>query len=216
VTQDWLDRWANGRTGWHEDGGNAGLKLHWPANVQGARVLVPLCGKSPDLMWLARRGHEVVGVELAEKAIREFFADNELDYRLDAGGHLDCYMANDLSITLYCGDYFSFQAPPFSALYDRGSLVALPAPVRPGYIEHTKQLLLPDAVRLIITLEYDQSVVQGPPFSVMPAEISAYWDDLVRVDESDDIENCPPKFRAMGLTSIKEVVWLAGRDSSFG
>jgi thiopurine S-methyltransferase len=209
VTSDWLDRWANGRTGWHEEGGNAGLKSHWPVDIGGNRVLVPLCGKSSDLLWLARRGHDVVGVELAEKAIREFFTDHDLDYQFESGRHFDRYRAKELPITLYRGDYFSFDAEPFDALYDRGALVALSAHLRPKYVARTKRLLRPHAVRLIITLEYDQDVVQGPPFSVLPSEVAAYWDDLLRVDDSDDFETCPPKFRAAGLKEIREVVWLA-------
>ena len=210
MIEDWLDRWANGRTGWHEVDGNAGLRAHWPLQGGGSSVLVPLCGKSTDLLWLALRGHDVVGVEIAEKAIREFFAVHELDYRREAGGDLDRYAATDLPITLYCGDYFHFDAPPFDALYDRGALVALPEHLRPRYVEHTKRLLRPGAVRLIVTLEYDQEIVQGPPFSVWPAEMADYWDDLLRIDETDDLETCPPKFRSAGLTAFHEVVWLSG------
>ena len=209
MTAEWLDRWATGRIGWHEEDGNAGLQSHWPANADAKRVLVPLCGKSQDLIWLARRGHEVVGVELAEKAIHEFFADNDLAYRVDSSEALDCYSADDFPISIYCGDYFEFDAPPFDALYDRGALVAMPESLRSKYVGHTKKLLRPDAIRLLITLEYDQSVVQGPPFALLPSELSTYWDDLVRVEEIDDLETCPPKFRAAGLTEIKEVVWLA-------
>lgn len=214
MAEDWLDRWENGRTGWHENDGNAGLKLHWPAGVSGSRVLVPLCGKSPDLLWLVDRGHEVVGVELAEIAVREFFSDHDLTFQVLKGEHLDCYTADDLPISIYCGDYFRFDSPPFDALYDRGALVALPESLRPEYVERTRQLLRPGAVRLIITLEYDQSVVQGPPYSVLPAEIGAYWNDLSRVAEIDDIKTCPPKFRQAGLTEIQEVVWLASGESA--
>ena len=210
MSEAWLDRWATGRIGWHEENGNAGLKSHWPAAAKNKRVLVPLCGKSPDLMWLAKSGHEVVGVELAETAIHEFFADNQLTYRVDSGNHLDCYAADTVPISIYCGDYFQFDAPKFDAFYDRGALVALPDSLRAAYVEHTKKLLHADALRLIITLEYDQLVVQGPPFSVMPAEIASYWTDLVRVAETDDLATCPPKFRAAGLQEIQEVVWLAG------
>jgi thiopurine S-methyltransferase len=210
MVDEWLDRWATGRIGWHEEDGNAGLKTHWRANEKFKRILVPLCGKSPDLVWLARRGHEVVGVELAEKAIHDFFAENNLAYRVESGETLDCYSADELPISIYCGDYFKLDAPPFDGLYDRGGLVAIPDSLRPAYIEHTKKLLLPDAVRLIITLEYDQTVVQGPPFSIMPSEIGAYWDDLHRVEEIDDLATCPPKFRAAGLKKIQEVIWLSG------
>jgi thiopurine S-methyltransferase len=209
MSEDWLGRWKDGRTGWHELAGNAGLKSQWPELASASRVLVPLCGKSPDLLWLAQHNHEVVGVELSDIAVRQFFADNDLDYRIESGGIMDCYTAENLSLAIYRGDYFEFQAQPFDALYDRGALVALPRETRHKYIDHTKRLLRTDAVRLIITLEYDQSIVQGPPFSVLPDELSQYWNDLERVDEADDIDRCPPKFRAAGLQDIQEVVWLA-------
>ena len=210
MREEWLDRWATGRTGWHEADGNAGLKSHWPADSKAKRVLVPLCGKSPDLTWLASRGHEVVGVELSEKAIHEFFADHDFAYRVESNGTLDCYSANDVPISIFCGDFFDFDAAQFDALYDRGALVALSEPLRRVYVEHTQKLLSSDALRLIITLEYDQQIVQGPPFSVWPAEILAYWPDLIRAEVTDDLENCPPKFRAAGLTEIQEVVWVSG------
>lgn len=210
MREDWLDRWATGRTGWHEQDGNAGLQSHWPTGSSAKRVLVPLCGKTPDLRWLALRGHEVVGVELSEKATHEFFSDNDLTYRVESSEKFDCYTANDLPISICCGDYFKFGGMQFDALYDRGALVALPDSSRPAYVEHTQKLLSCDAQRLIITLEYDQHIVQGPPFSVWPDEILGYWPDLVRVEETDDLETCPPKFRAAGLTEIQEVVWLSG------
>jgi thiopurine S-methyltransferase len=205
MSEDWLDRWEKGRTGWHEAAGNAGLQSHW--QVTTGRVLVPLCGKSPDLAWLAQRGHEVVGVELSGIAARAFFAEQGLSYQLDQDGPLDVYRCTELPVTLYCGDYFSFTAEPFDALYDRGALVALEPGIRGQYVAHTRSLLRPNSSRMIVTLEYDQSLVQGPPYSVGSDELEGYWDDLVRVGETDDIDNCPPKFRAAGLTEIKEVIW---------
>ena len=209
MNEDWLGRWAEGRTGWHEPAGNEGLKSYWPDLDGSRRVLVPLCGKAPDLLWLAERGHEVVGVELSEIAVRGFFEDNGLAYECESHGRLDRYAAKDRTLTLYRGDYFDFESQPFDALYDRGALVALPDELRPRYVEHTKKLLNSDAPRLVITLEYDQDVVKGPPFSVTPDELSGYWDDMFRVGEKDDIDNCPPKFRQAGLREISEVVWLS-------
>jgi thiopurine S-methyltransferase len=211
LTEDWLGRWAAGRTGWHEAEGNAGLKRHWPDLPGRARVLVPLCGKSPDLLWLAARGHSVVGVELSQKAVRAFFTDNELEFdRLD-GGSLDCFAARKKSITLFCGDYFDFSDLPFEALYDRAALVALPAEIRPRYVAHTRTLLKDDAFRFIVTLEYEQSVVAGPPYSVAADELSRYWQDLKLIETKDDLETCPPKFRAAGLDAISEKFWASGR-----
>lgn len=207
--EDWRGRWEEGRTGWHEPQGNTGLQAAWPPLTHNARVLVPLCGKSPDLLWLARRGHDVTGVELSEIAVRDFFAENAIEYQMVKDGRLDRYSAADWSLTLYCGDYFNFEESGFDALYDRGALVALPVDLRERYVKHTKSLLRAGASKMIITLEYDQAVVNGPPFSVPGEEISTYWDDLVCVSKKDDIDNCPPKFRAAGLADVQELVWLS-------
>lgn len=213
MTEDWLDRWANSRTGWHEEDGNAGLKAHWPLAESDVdrknRVLVPLCGKTPDLLWLTTHGHEVVGVELSEIAIRQFFAENDLSFEVAEGEYLDRYRADGLPLTLYRGDYFRFEDEPFDALFDRGALVALPEALRAEYVEHTRKLLLPGATKMVITLEYDQTIAPGPPFSVSPEELAAAWPDVHRVAEYDDIDNCPPKFRAAGLKEILEVIWLS-------
>lgn len=209
MSEDWLDRWDQGRIGWHEPTGNEGLKSFWPDIAKPGRVLIPLCGKSPDLLWLADRGHDVVGVELSEIAVAGFFEDHNLEFEFDSSGPLDRYRATQHALTLYCGDYFDFQSRPFDALYDRGALVALPEDLRSRYVEHTNSLLKPGAMRLVITLEYDQRIVDGPPFSVSAEELTTYWDDLIRVGERDDIDNCPPKFRKAGLTDISEVFWLS-------
>ena len=148
-------------------------------------------------------------MELSEIAVKGFFEDHGLSYECEPHGALDRYTASEHALTLYHGDYFSFESPPFDALYDRGALVALPKDVRPRYVAHTKQLLKSEAKRFIITLEYDQRVVNGPPFSVMPDELARYWEDMLRVGEKDDIDTCPPKFRKAGLKEISEVFWLS-------
>ena len=205
MAEDWLDRWDKGRIGWHESDGNVGLHAYWQG--KGGRVLVPLCGKSPDLLWLAKQGYEVTGIELAEKAIHEFYAEQSLDYHETERANLRAYVSDDLPITLCCGDYFAFEADPFDALYDRGAIVAVDPAQRPKYAAHTQRLLKPDAHLLIITLEYDQSIVQGPPFSLQADELTGYWSNLERVGARDDFETCPPKFREAGLKEIQEVVW---------
>lgn len=207
MREDWLSRWIEGRTGWHEPAGNEGLQRHWPDLAGPSRVLVPLCGKTPDLLWLAQRGHEVVGVELSRIAVEAFFEEHNLRYESGSDGAIREYRCPDHAVTLYCGDYFDFRSAPFDALYDRGALVALSAEERPLYVTHTKKLLRSDAFRFVITLEYDQSIVNGPPFSVTADELAGYWDDLVRVGEKNDVDNCPPKFRQAGLKEFTEVVW---------
>lgn len=211
MAESWLERWEEGRIGWHEPEGNTNLKEHWPDLPEGTRVLVPLCGKSLDLLWLANRGLDVVGVELSPIAVESFFDEHDLEYDVDAGDRLVHYRSQSAPITIFCGDYFDFESQTFDALYDRGALIAMSADERPGYVEHTKKLLRQNAYRLVITLEYDQSVANGPPFAVMADEIESYWGDLRLLSRRNDIENCPPKFKAAGLSEIVEAAWSSTR-----
>jgi len=204
MNKHWLERWQEGRIGWHEAEGNRSLRKHWTAS--GKRVLVPLCGKTRDLIWLERQGNEVVGVELSEIAIEAFFEENGIAFS-KVEGALSAYIADDRPITIYCGDYFEFSGGLFDGYYDRGALIALPPDLRDDYVKHTRSLLSADASKLIISVEYDQSIATGPPFSVPEQTMLALWPEFQRADAYDDTENCPPKFREAGLAMMLEVVW---------
>ena len=200
----WLERWQIGRIGWHEADGNRNLQRHWRA--RGRRVLVPLCGKTPDLLWLEAQGHEVVGVELSDIAVRAFFDENGLSYERKEGT-LDEYRASERRIAIYCGDYFELEESGFDAHYDRGALVALSPELRPEYARHTSSLLSAGPEQLVIGVQYDQEVCDGPPFSISADEMRAYWPDLEVVAIVDDTANAPPKFLEAGLDLLHETVW---------
>ncbi len=208
MTEDWLSRWQEGRIGWHEAGGNAALRQYWPEVATGARVLVPLCGKTPDLLWLADQGLDVTGVELSKIAVHAFFEEAGLTIEVSEVDGLCWYRSSAPLITIVCGDYFGFSDQPFDALYDRASLIDLPPAMRPEYVRHTKSLLKPGAAQLLVTLEYDQDIVAGPPFSVQPDEVRRYWGEIQCIDSSDCIESVPPKFRDGGLSEVIESVWI--------
>jgi len=201
---EWLERWQVGRTGWHETEGNRNLQEHWRA--RGKRVLVPMCGKTPDLLWLEEQGNEVIGVELSDIAVRAFFDEQDLSYECHKGV-LDQYRANERRITIYCGDYFEFSDTGFEAHYDRGALVALSPELRPRYARHTSSLLSAHAEQLVIAVQYNQAVCDGPPFSITADEMSAYWPNLEVAATVDDTANAPPKFLEAGLDLMHEVVW---------
>lgn len=201
---DWLRRWRDDNIGFHRPTVHGALRQHWQPRT--GRVLVPLCGKSLDLRWLAEQGHTVVGVELAERAIHDFFAEQQLTFDRSEGV-LPAYAARELPITIHHGDYFAFAAvPPCDALYDRAALVALPPDLRPAYVAHTDSLLRGRPFRLVVTLEYDQALVPGPPFSVPADEVRRHWPDLELLDRRATPDETPPKFRAAGV-SLVESVW---------
>jgi len=204
VAEPWLERWREGRIGWHETDGNASLKKHWRAT--GRTVLVPMCGKSVDLRWIATQGNRVVGVELSDIAVESFFAEQGLAFRVSENG-LPRYDAIDVDITIYCGDLFDLTSTRCDAHYDRGALTALPAVQRAAYASHIGSLLTSDAEQLVITLDFDEEVAKGPPFSVGDEELLGFWPGLDCVEQRDDIANAPPKFLDVGLTEFNEKVW---------
>ena len=204
MTNQWIDRWEHGQIGWHEESGNSSLKKYWRAT--GKHVLVPFCGKTNDLLWLEEQGNEVTGVELSELAILAFFAENNLEFVVSECD-LKLFQAKTRDVKLYCGDYFAFGEGPFDAHFDRGALIALPPDRRPAYAAHTSALLAAGAEQLVVSVEYDQSIANGPPYSVDGSEVCGYWPSLKKTHSYDDIANCPPKFRNAGLREMFEVIW---------
>ncbi|MGD9265341.1 MAG: thiopurine S-methyltransferase [Lysobacterales bacterium] len=208
VLDFWHSRWEEGRHGWHEPAGNQALQKYWPRLPSGSRVLVPLCGKSVDLLWLAHQGCDVTGVELSSIAARSFFAESGLEYEADETGGFHWFRNPDAGIAIACGNYFDFSAAPFDALYDRAAFSALPPGKRPEYAQMTGELLKPGAARLLVTLEFDDSLVKGPPYPAWRDEVSALWPGLERVEARDDTPNAPPKFLEAGLDLMIEVAWV--------
>lgn len=205
----WQERWARNQIGFHLPQVNPCLQRYWPqlALTEGTRVLVPLCGKSLDLMWLATQGYRVQGVELSEQAVEAFFNEQGLTPRISRQGVFKVYQA-DL-IEVWCGDFFSLDAAVVadcSALYDRAALIALPPLMRAQYAEHLNTLLAPGCQGLLITLDYDQTQKAGPPFAVTDEEVRVllgeHW--ALEVLQEQDILGESWKFVQDGVTRLDE------------
>jgi len=174
----WLSKWAEGQTGFHGEAVHEDLLAH-QARFLGEgplRVLVPLCGKSLDLDWLAAQGHEVIGVELAPEAVAEVMARTTDEVVRDTHGPFQRCRAG--RITILCGDVLS--ATPallgkIDRIWDRAALVALPPDMRPRYAATLTSLLAPGGLQLQNAFSYDQSKMDGPPFSVPPSEVATLY-----------------------------------------
>jgi thiopurine S-methyltransferase len=172
----WRGRWAEGRIGFHEGRVNTFLARH-AARFEGKRrVLVPLCGKSEDLAFLAARGDEVVGIELVEDAARAFFREHQLAPAERTVG--DFRVLEARGVTIFVGDFFAARPAElgtFDALYDRAAVIALPKAMRARYAQVLRTLLPPGALGLIVTLEYPNDPGEGPPFAVFEADLRSLW-----------------------------------------
>jgi thiopurine S-methyltransferase len=205
----WHKKWDSGQIGFHLPEVNPYLQRHW-AVPETARVLVPLCGKSLDLAWLAGRGHQVLGVELSEKAIEEFFSEHQVQPQISEKGAFKVYRSD--AIELWCGDFFALTASDVAdctAIYDRAALIALPAPMRERYAAHLQRILPQDVHGLLITLDYDQAQISGPPFAVGDDEVQRLLGDVwqVQVLEEQDVLGESGKFLQAGVTRLEERVY---------
>lgn len=129
--------WKNGHTDFHQALVNQQLQDYWhqlriPAM---GRVLVPLCGKSKDLIWLATRGYQVIGIELSSIAVKAFFEENNLKPKKNRCGNFTIWRHG--RIRIYCGDIFILKSSDLGkidAIYDRAALSALPETIRKLYV----------------------------------------------------------------------------------
>jgi thiopurine S-methyltransferase len=201
----WLERWQEGRIGFHRAEVNPGLVAHHQRVLgQCVRVLVPLCGKSADLEWLVVQGHEVWGIELSELAAQAFFAERGFEpERQEADGLIRLRHG---AVTIVVGDFFAVTPEAighFEGVYDRAALIALPREMRKKYVTHLKALLTPKAKVLLLTLDFDAE--GGPPFSVGTPEVqSAYGAPNVSLLETLDARADAPGPVERGATFVNE------------
>lgn len=211
----WIRKWESNETGFHQDHINPHLTTWWPQLklAQGARVLVPLCGKSLDMIWLWQQGYHVTGIELSPLAVQQFFQKQQITPTVHHQKHFIRYQTERLQIL--CGDIFRLepdQLPAIDALYDRAALIALPEPLRYDYGQQMQQLLPDHADILLITLCYPQQQMPGPPFSVSPEAVTQYYGRMqVQQLAHHDILQDQPRFQERGLTQLSEHVLMLSK-----
>lgn len=212
----WHERWARDEIGFHQHDYNAHMKAFVGrlGLRPGGRVFVPLCGKSRDLVWLVEQGYRVTGVEISDKAITDFFAENGLRPRISGMPNGRRFQTGDFEIL--CMDFFTLQPGQLrriDAVYDRAALVAMPPGMRERYVERMAGLLEPGVRTLLVTMDYPQHEMPGPPFSVPPAEVEALFAGTCQIEplHSEDCLAQEPRLRKKGLTVLSEHVFLLKR-----
>lgn len=208
----WLKKWELGETGFHQESINETLQAWWPSveAPAGSAVLVPLCGKSLDMCWLADQGHKVVGVEVSPVACEAFFDGLQLEPQVSRAGAFRSYSAGPCQILQ--GDFFSATAAdvaPVAAFYDRAALVAMPPDMQPDYTRQLLSLLPPGAVGLINCLEYPPEVMDGPPFSIGQAHLRELLGPQCRVNRLSvrEVNTEGTSLEGRGLVGLAETAY---------
>jgi thiopurine S-methyltransferase len=209
----WLERWERKEIGFHQNEINPYLRQYWQELhlAHGGEVFVPLCGKSNDLSWLRNQGHPALGVELSAIAAQAFFEENgHIPHRV-ASENFDCYEAD--SISILCGDFFDLRKNDLAkvcAVYDRASLVALPPDMREHYVLHLVNILPPAAQILLITFDYPQSEMSGPPFAISPGDMEALYRPHAEIRHLAQLDVLAQnqRFQERGLSLLRENIFL--------
>ncbi|MBL1294059.1 MAG: thiopurine S-methyltransferase [Thiotrichales bacterium] len=211
----WRQRWAENAIGFHRDDVNPNLVKHFDvlAVPKGGCVFVPLCGKSQDLLWLAQQAIEVIGVELSEKAVEAFFSENKMTPEVKRFDRMERWHCG--SITIYRSDFFDLIPELFEhvdAVYDRAALVALPKAMRSDYCRQLNYLIPEPLTVLLVSFDYDQEKMDGPPFSVPAYEVRHHFDNVIPITplSSTDIIAEVPRFSEKGLDAMHEEVYFLG------
>lgn len=209
----WLERWARSEIGFHQNEVNPYLLRHWqelsPSGC--CHVFVPLCGKSMDMVWLQQQGCEVLGVELSTIAVQDFFRENGQSPAHTISGKFESCEAD--GIRILCGDFFDLEKEDLakvSSVYDRASLVALPPEMRERYARHLVDILPSATQILLITFDYPQAEMQGPPFAVTASEVEALYGKYaeVRLLAQEDVLAQNPRFQQRGMSRMQENVFM--------
>jgi thiopurine S-methyltransferase len=208
----WLERWERAEIGFHQNDVNPYLLRYWKELHPGVgEVFVPLCGKSLDMLWLRQQGCKVLGVELSPIAVRDFFAENGMGLTHSSSGQFDFCEAD--GIRILCGDFFDLtkeDVAQVGVVYDRASLIALPLEMRERYARHLADILPPTTQILLITVDYPQAEMQGPPFAVSVGEVEALYGKYaeVRLLAQEDVLAQNPRFQQRGVSRMQENIFL--------
>jgi thiopurine S-methyltransferase len=206
-TEFWLERWREGRTHFHQTRVTPPLERFWPTLdfAPGSRILVLLCGKSLDMLWLARRDLRVLGVELSPLAVEQFFDEHGLTPQVTRSPAGDHYVAENIEIIR--GDIFDLDAATLGScvgVFDRAALVALPKSMRGLYVRHVYSHLSDRYQGLLVTLDYPQEEMDGPPFCVDDAEVQELYagHSVAELIYRRDILSIEPKFQKAGVSRL--------------
>ena len=190
------DRWSKGSTPWHLAEPHPHLITnHAKLLLEGKKptetsILVPLCGKSVDLIWLWQQGYTVVGIDGVEKAVITFRDENNLPLTrsVNADG-LPTYSTEDNKLSLVVGNFldsnlFDSLANKFDAVWDRASLVAITPDCRDAYKNTISKLLSEKGFRyLLSTFEYNSNDFVPPPHSVDLEVVKSLFSALGSVEQ---------------------------------
>ncbi|KAL6039122.1 hypothetical protein STEG23_002655 [Scotinomys teguina] len=215
--EEWQDKWVTRHIGFHKEQGHQLLKKHFDTFLKGQRglrVFFPLCGKAVEMKWFADQGHTVVGVEISEIGIREFFAEQSLSYTEEPLNEIvgaKVFKSSSGNISLYCCNLFDLprvNIGKFDRIWDRGSLVAINPGDHDRYADIILSLLRKGFQYFVAVLSYDPTKFAGPPFYVPDAELKRLFGTKCSLHCLEEVDALEERHKAWGIDYIFEKLYL--------
>ncbi|XP_023368110.1 thiopurine S-methyltransferase isoform X2 [Otolemur garnettii] len=184
--EEWQDKWVNRKIGFHQEQGHQFADL----------------------------GHTVVGVEISELGIREFFAEQNLSYSEEQITEIPgakMFKSSSGNISLYCCSIFDLPRTnigKFDRIWDRGALVAINPGDRECYADVMLSLLRKGFQYLLAVLYYDPTKHAGPPFYVPEAEIKRLFGTICSTHCLETVDVFEERHISWGIDCIFEKLYL--------
>ena len=246
--QRWAKGWNSGRysvpgQGFHQADVHPYLAKHFsllqlnPNDdiFQQQRVLIPLCGKTVDMIYFARdKKISAIGLEGIPRAINEFDeivnCSKEKDKAIlhkDAQHHWK--PSGNGFIGIVEGDALNFKVDDkgaVDAIWDRAALIALSPEDRAAYVSMLNQSLKAGGRVLLTVVEHDMMmspkedessnnnnlIPYGPPYSFTSEDVRSLYIQfdftfLEELEREDKLEN-ETRWKEKGATIFQEVCYL--------
>uniref|UniRef100_A0A8C5JIE2 thiopurine S-methyltransferase n=2 Tax=Junco hyemalis TaxID=40217 RepID=A0A8C5JIE2_JUNHY len=211
--EEWLEKWEMGNIGFHKEEGNPLLQKYLDVLLNGRsglRIFFPLCGKAVEMKWLADMGHSVVGVEISEQAVKDFFSEHSLPYCEEPVPEISgakMFQSTSGNISLYCCSMYDLSSSivgKFDGVWDRGALVAVNPCDRQRYASLMISLVEKNSSYLLVTVSYDPNKHKGPPFYVPESEIKSLFGNCCEIRCLEKVDDFSERHKQWGLDYFLE------------
>nr|BDT28302.1 thiopurine S-methyltransferase Se/Te detoxification family [Bacteriovorax sp. HI3] len=197
----WSDVWKEGVIRFHQkDYNQAMVHFFKDIDLKNKTVLIPLAGKTNDILFFLEKGANVTAIEFYEGAVEAFFKENAIAFTKKE------HVYSGTNITFYAGDFFEYKnQTPFDVMYDRASQVVFNQNDRPRYYQHMSSLINARTILFSGAIDHQGPADYGPPFKISPEEvISAYKKMGITLQMASSRQDpASEKMQAAGVQEVK-------------
>jgi len=180
--ETWIKCWDDTDTTWVLDHVHPCLPRHSKKllgnDTTGNKILIPLCGDTLALKWLADLGNIVIGIEISEKAIQSFFKNTDIVYDVEpmnSNPDGKIFISEDRTIQIFCCDLYELNPEHepklrnIDAIWDSASFSAVEPEERMQYGKVLRSFVVSGTTYMLETT--DRTPGQGPSYFIPKEEI---------------------------------------------